>query len=676
MVNMADLSSDEGRQVHKDIGSGEKRKTGEVFTVDFGDMKSKEGKKNLQESFIKFKKQRQKELRDEKRLRERCLRKQGDVEHMNKLRKKFVKRAKKYFGIPYARKYWKPDQPEYKSHLFLDCCGLVRQVMRDLRKDFGFRLGPWNQAYMFDLLPIVVEREEDMKPGDLVFISGTYPRPNARQQKHLMTHVEIWAGDGNKTIGARWNNGKVQVWDDYRFEAKSFVDAKYHFRSLDTWLQGICRSFCSEHKWRRTFTPSKKSIFSLDEDKNKEKDKKPDRITKTKQDSFVPMTASPQSKDEDLEEQLLEEEMEDDEEVEPACDSEEEDLDSSPLDPNFLMLPHNVSGKVKYNGSSKWFPQRLSHPSDNNTPLNGSDEESEDEELSIDSKMASLSVNDMTMTKLGRLNRSQTDLVSGRSIAESQRLQSHSVQEFPTRFPVIVNDVNKAKPSYRNGYERIKHLSDRCLASPRNSVPTKQETSFKTKKKSMEEKRRIFSGLEQSRSVLLIDNDSDEDISDFSKDTYKSISDDSINIAGEKDRKLPSDEKGNVFSDDHFKLPLGELTKPQEFLTSCCDDYVKLPLDEVIVGPVTSPDDFVLITKNDFDETDIKETFNEDDKMEEDDMCQDVCYRHVVDDSNESSENEGGLVNSVQTEQFVQRQDEEFIEDEEKSSQGDHVVTN
>jgi len=56
----------------------------------------------------------------------------------------------------------------------LDCCGLVRRVVRDLQKDFGFRIGPWNQAYMFDTLPIVVENESDMLPGDLVFISGRY----------------------------------------------------------------------------------------------------------------------------------------------------------------------------------------------------------------------------------------------------------------------------------------------------------------------------------------------------------------------------------------------------------------------------------------------------------------------------------------------------------------------
>lgn len=70
--------------------------------------------------------------------------------------------------------------PEYKSKLFLDCCGLVRRVMRDLAEDFGFIIGPWNQAYMFDTLPMVVESEKDMKPGDLVFISATYYNPKCK----------------------------------------------------------------------------------------------------------------------------------------------------------------------------------------------------------------------------------------------------------------------------------------------------------------------------------------------------------------------------------------------------------------------------------------------------------------------------------------------------------------
>lgn len=68
---------------------------------------------------------------------------------------------------------------EYHSPLFLDCCGLLRRVLRDLRHDFGFRVGPWNQSYLFDTLPIIVEREEDMKPGDLVFVSALYHNTNS-----------------------------------------------------------------------------------------------------------------------------------------------------------------------------------------------------------------------------------------------------------------------------------------------------------------------------------------------------------------------------------------------------------------------------------------------------------------------------------------------------------------
>lgn len=67
--------------------------------------------------------------------------------------------------------------PEYKSKLFLDCCGLVRRVMRDLAEDFGFIIGPWNQAYMYDTLPITVPSEREMKPGDLVFVSAIYYNP-------------------------------------------------------------------------------------------------------------------------------------------------------------------------------------------------------------------------------------------------------------------------------------------------------------------------------------------------------------------------------------------------------------------------------------------------------------------------------------------------------------------
>ena len=77
---------------------------------------------------------------------------------------------------------------EYHSPLFLDCCGLLRRVLRDLRHDFGFRVGPWNQSYLFDTLPVTVEREEDMKPGDLVFVSATY-----HNAKSMIFNATVWS---------------------------------------------------------------------------------------------------------------------------------------------------------------------------------------------------------------------------------------------------------------------------------------------------------------------------------------------------------------------------------------------------------------------------------------------------------------------------------------------------
>ena len=45
----------------------------------------------------------------------------------------------------------KPEDQNYNSPLFLDCCALVRQVVYDLREDFGFTLGRWNQVEFTNL---------------------------------------------------------------------------------------------------------------------------------------------------------------------------------------------------------------------------------------------------------------------------------------------------------------------------------------------------------------------------------------------------------------------------------------------------------------------------------------------------------------------------------------------
>lgn len=169
-------------------------------------------------------------------------------EFRRQLRNKFVETAKKYMGIPYAQKYHKPSDPLYSSPLFLDCCAYVRQVVFDLRTDFGFTLGKWNQAYQYDLLPDQDLKEEDLQPGDLIFYSGIYYDKRIKPFPHDMVHVEIYMGEG-RSIGSRWQKGTIQVFDSYKFKSTLYHDIKYHFRSIDSWLGGILKSYCDEHKW-------------------------------------------------------------------------------------------------------------------------------------------------------------------------------------------------------------------------------------------------------------------------------------------------------------------------------------------------------------------------------------------------------------------------------------------
>lgn len=64
-----------------------------------------------------------------------------------------------------------------------------------------------------------------------------------KKQPHNITHVEIMLGEGEKTIGARWNNGKISIFDSYKFDSKSYHSPKYYIKSIDPWLLGIGRRF-------------------------------------------------------------------------------------------------------------------------------------------------------------------------------------------------------------------------------------------------------------------------------------------------------------------------------------------------------------------------------------------------------------------------------------------------
>jgi len=168
-------------------------------------------------------------------------------EHMNSLRQKFIETAKSFIGVPYSKKYL-IEHPDYKGELFLDCCGLIRHVVRLLKDDFGFYLGRWNQSYQYDILPEEI-KFEDMKPGDLIFYSSPKEALKKKPRLHNMIHVEIFLGEGEKSLGSRTKKSTVKIFDSYKFKKEKHKHIQYHFKSIDTWLKGIHKSFCPEHKY-------------------------------------------------------------------------------------------------------------------------------------------------------------------------------------------------------------------------------------------------------------------------------------------------------------------------------------------------------------------------------------------------------------------------------------------
>lgn len=97
----------------------------------------------------------------------------------------------------------------------------------------------------------------------------------SKKQKHDCVHVEVFLGGetGEATIGARFFKGKVNIFPSYKFTSTSWDCVKVHFRSLDTWLSGVCKSYCPEHPWiteTSWLAGNKKSIF--DENAESEED--------------------------------------------------------------------------------------------------------------------------------------------------------------------------------------------------------------------------------------------------------------------------------------------------------------------------------------------------------------------------------------------------------------------
>lgn len=105
---------------------------------------------------------------------------------------------------------------------------------------------------------------EELERGDLIFYSGTYYSKNERVFSHNMVHVEIYLGEG-RTLAARRQRGVVSEFESYIFESKNYYDVRHHFKSINPWLEGTLKSFCSEHAWRddrNLWLTEKYSVFS------------------------------------------------------------------------------------------------------------------------------------------------------------------------------------------------------------------------------------------------------------------------------------------------------------------------------------------------------------------------------------------------------------------------------
>lgn len=66
----------------------------------------------------------------------------------NVLREKFVAQVKAYIGTPYSTARNGQHGEHEPAPLYLDCCGLVRRALLDLKEDFGFEVGPFAQEYL------------------------------------------------------------------------------------------------------------------------------------------------------------------------------------------------------------------------------------------------------------------------------------------------------------------------------------------------------------------------------------------------------------------------------------------------------------------------------------------------------------------------------------------------
>lgn len=49
----------------------------------------------------------------------------------------------------------------------------------------------------------------------------------------------------------------------------AYHSIEWHYKSIDTWLEGICKSHCNQHSWSSAnmkWAPGKRSIFNVNDE--------------------------------------------------------------------------------------------------------------------------------------------------------------------------------------------------------------------------------------------------------------------------------------------------------------------------------------------------------------------------------------------------------------------------
>ena len=84
--------------------------------------------------------------------------------------------------------------------------------------------------------------------------------------------VALFAASSLSAVAADAGQGKARFWIVSSRLMEVFLEYdianRFHYKSIETWLDGICKSHCTAHKWSSAnlqWAPGKNSIFSLEE---------------------------------------------------------------------------------------------------------------------------------------------------------------------------------------------------------------------------------------------------------------------------------------------------------------------------------------------------------------------------------------------------------------------------